>query len=133
MNQNQNNIIKSNEKMDAIRQEMNWNQQQLNDWLEKTKVVDDDAQLLEKYSRADEAKIKEISLQIERLVAEAAKAKKQLDNEITETHVNQVALEKVCSISNIFNWLRIDTGCREFPPHSPRATRAHQALGAKLA
>jgi hypothetical protein len=40
-----------------------------------TKVVQEDAQALVKYSRADEAKIKELSLLIERLMADQAKAR----------------------------------------------------------
>ena len=95
MNSNQNNIYRSAQKLDAIREQMNWNQQELSEWLEKARAVEEDAQALEKYSRADEAKIKEISLQTDRLVVEAAKAKKLLDQELTETHVNQIALEKV--------------------------------------
>ncbi len=74
---------------------MNWNQQELTEWLEKARAVEEDAQALEKYSRADEAKIKEISLHMDKLLAEAAKARKHLEMELTETHVNQVALEKV--------------------------------------
>ena len=54
-------------------------------------------QALEKHSRAYEAKIKELSLLIAILMADQAKARKQLDAEMTETHVNQIALEKVCS------------------------------------
>ncbi len=60
-------------------------------------MVQEDPQALEKYSRADEAEIKELSLQIERLMADQAKARKQLDAEMTETHVNQTALDKVRS------------------------------------
>ena len=52
--------------MEQICKQMDWNQQRLSEWLDKTKVV----QALEKYSRADEAKIKELSLQIERLIAD---------------------------------------------------------------
>jgi hypothetical protein len=96
MNANQNNMFRSSEKLEQIRKQMNWNQQQLAEWLEKARVVQDDAQALEKYSRADESKIKELSLQVERLTAEQAKVRKQLDAEMTETHVNQISLEKVC-------------------------------------
>jgi hypothetical protein len=95
MNANQNNIYQASEKMERIRNQLNWNQQQLSEWLEKAKVVEEDSQALEKYSRADEAKIKDMSLNIERLMQELSKAKRLLDAEVTETHVNRVALEKV--------------------------------------
>ena len=97
VNANHNNIYRTTEKLDAVRTQMQWSQQQLTEWLEKTRAVEEDAQALERYSRADDAKIKELTLQLEKLVTEAGKAKKQLDLEITETHVNHVALEKVPS------------------------------------
>ena len=75
--------------------ELNWSQQQLSEWLDKTEQGG--AGPRERNSRPGEAKIKELSLQIERLMADQAKARKQLDAEMTETHVNQIALEKVCT------------------------------------
>ena len=74
INANQN-IFRSSEKMEHIRKQMNWNQQHLSEWLDKIKVV----QALERYSLADEAKIKDLSLQIERLMADRSKACKQLE------------------------------------------------------
>ena len=94
MNANQNNIYKSQQRLDALRTQMHWNQQELDAWLEKTRLVEEDAQALEKYARADDAKIKELTLHMERLVGEAARARKQLDLELTETHVNHIALDK---------------------------------------
>ena len=98
MNANQNNIFRSSEMMEQIGKQMNWNQQQLSEWLDKTKVV----LALEKYSGADEAKIKELSLPMERLMADQVKVRKQLDAEMAETHADQIALEKVCSSSALF-------------------------------
>ena len=97
LNINQNNVFLSSQRLESLRVELDWNKQELDNWLDKTKNIEEDAQVLEKYSRADEAKIKELSLNIENLTTSLAKVKRSLDIEITETHVNQIALEKVMS------------------------------------
>lgn len=94
MQTNQTNIAKFNERINAMKDEMKWNEQELNAWMEKTKVADDDAQVLVKYTRADEAKIKQLTLEIERLTLETAKAHRELEAEMTETHANQMGLDK---------------------------------------
>jgi len=49
---------------------------------------------LEKYRRADEAKIKELTLQIEKLTIEVARKAKELEHEVTETQAAQIELDK---------------------------------------
>ena len=48
-------------------------------------VSQEDNLTLEKYRRADEAKIKELTLQIEKLTVEVAKKANELEKEVTET------------------------------------------------
>ena len=49
---------------------------------------------LEKYKRADDAKVKELTLQIEKLTIEVARKGKELEFEVTETQASQIELDK---------------------------------------
>jgi uncharacterized membrane protein len=55
---------------------------------------EEDNLTLEKYRRSDEAKIKELTLQIEKLTIEVARKCKELENEVTETQAAQIELDK---------------------------------------
>ncbi len=73
---------------------MKWNEQELSAWIEKTKTKDDDAELVAKYTRSDESKIKQLTLEIEKLTQETTKAYRDLEAELTETHAHQMGLDK---------------------------------------
>lgn len=47
-----------NRKIEEQKQQMNWDQQALENWVEECKRRDENVAFLEKYSRQDEAKIK---------------------------------------------------------------------------
>ena len=53
---------------------------------------------LQKYTQADEAKIKDITLQI-KLTTLVSDKKKDLDNEVTETQSKQIELDKTAESS----------------------------------
>lgn len=61
---------------------------------EKSRALDEDADLLEKYTRADESKIKELTLQLDKLTAASAKATRDLNAEAAETREQQIGLDK---------------------------------------
>ncbi len=82
----QNAIFKGNEKMDRFKLQMNWNQEELEQWALAARQKEEDNLALQKYTRADEVKIKELTLQIEKLT-------------------KSVATKKV-STSGYFNWPR---------------------------
>ena len=67
LNDIQNQIFKGNEKMDKFKLLMNWNQEELEQWALAAKQKEEDNLALEKYKRADDIKIKELNLEIERL------------------------------------------------------------------
>ena len=58
----QNMIFKANERMDQFKLEMNWNQEELEQWALAARQKEEDNLTLEKFRRADEAKIKELTL-----------------------------------------------------------------------
>jgi len=90
----QNSIFKGNEQMDQFKVEMNWNQEELEQWALAAKQKEDDNLALQKYTRADEVKIKELSLLIEKLTKQVVDAKAKLENETTETQARQIELDR---------------------------------------
>jgi hypothetical protein len=94
LNVTQNNIFRGNEKMDAFKLRMNWNQEEIEQWALAAKQKEEDNLALQKYARADEVKIKEMNLNLEKLTKSAASKQTELDNEITETQTAQIELDK---------------------------------------
>ena len=85
LNDVQNQIFRGNEKMDKLKLEMNWNQEELEQWVLAARQKEEDNLTMEKYKLTDEAKIKELNLQIEKLTIETTKKQADLEREITET------------------------------------------------
>ncbi|XP_060558012.1 coiled-coil domain-containing protein 39-like [Ruditapes philippinarum] len=90
----ENNIFKQTQKLEEMKSQMNWDQQALEAWLEESARKDEDSMAIQKYSRHDESKIKELSLRMERLTDESAKKRRQLDHETTSTLTAQIELDK---------------------------------------
>lgn len=57
-------------------------------------MVEEDAEVLERYSRADEARIKELTLRMEKLAGEATKAQRDLESEVLQTQTHRIGLDK---------------------------------------
>lgn len=89
---------------------MNWDQQELETWLEQTAKKDDDVLTVQKYAQADQNKVKvssysmikictkkvgclqDMNLKQQRLLEIRDQKKRSLDNEVTETLTTQVSL-----------------------------------------
>lgn len=56
----QNNIFSGNEAMDRFKLQMNWNQEELEQWALAAKQKEEDNLALQKYARADDVKIKDL-------------------------------------------------------------------------
>merc|ERR1719261_1969464 len=94
LNAVQNEIFGGNQQMDKFKLQMNWNQEELEQWALAAKQKEEDNLALQKYTRADESKIKELNLQIEKLTKLTAEKKTELDDEVTETQAKQIELDK---------------------------------------
>jgi len=88
-------IYKANEKMDEFKMQMNWNQEELEQWAVAAKQKEEDNIALQKYTRADELKIKELSMQLEQFTKEAVIQKQKLESEVTETQAKQMELDRI--------------------------------------
>ncbi|GMH92487.1 hypothetical protein TrVE_jg6733 [Triparma verrucosa] len=94
LNNIQNQIFKANEEMDSFKMAMNWNQEELEQWAMAARQKEEDNLALQKYTRADEVKIKELTLTIEKLTALAVEKETALQNEATETQSRQIELDR---------------------------------------
>lgn len=95
LNTVQGQIYKANEKMDEFKMQMNWNQEELEQWAVAAKQKEDDFLAIEKYKRADEFRIKELNLSLLRLRNEYLATKKTLDDETSDTQAKQMELDRI--------------------------------------
>lgn len=89
----QTNIHAGNEKIEAVKVEFKLENEELNEWLRVQKEKEEDNLALVKYTKEDDSKTKELTLAIEKVLAEVNKAKANLNAEITETQLAQLELE----------------------------------------
>ncbi|KAK3698535.1 hypothetical protein QZH41_014464 [Actinostola sp. cb2023] len=90
----ENNIFKTTQKLEDLKSQMNWDQKALEAWLEESARKDEDALTLQKYTRSDESKVKELSLRMEKMTDDASKQRKALEHELTQTMTAQIELDK---------------------------------------
>ncbi|XP_063163936.1 coiled-coil domain-containing protein 39 [Candoia aspera] len=93
-NSQENNVFKLSQKLEALRCQMNWDQQALEAWLEESARKDNDALTIQKYAQQDDGKLRKLTLQIEMLTVQCNNRHRTLDNELTETLAAQIELDK---------------------------------------
>merc|ERR1712151_849469 len=89
-----NELMRGNEKLDQFKLEMNWNQEELEQWAIAARQKEEDELTLEKYRRADDAKVRELTLAVEKLTVETAAKRKELADQVTETQAKQIEKEE---------------------------------------
>ena len=97
LNDIQQQIFKGNERLDKLKLEINWNQEEMEQWALAAKQKEEDNLTLEKYKRSDDMKIGELSLQLEKLTIEKNKRETELEKEITQTQAYQIEIDKTAA------------------------------------
>merc|ERR1712194_475295 len=93
-----NELMRGNEKLDQFKLEMNWNQEELEQWAIAARQKEEDEMTLLKYRRADDSKVRELTLAIEKLTVENAARRKELADQVTETQARQIEMEKTAEL-----------------------------------
>eukprot|EP00041_Stephanoeca_diplocostata_P024511 m.623129 g.623129 ORF g.623129 m.623129 type:complete len:930 (-) comp22544_c0_seq6:533-3322(-) len=94
----QNEIFAAQSEIETLREQMNWDKNQLEEWLESARQQEEDANMLRKYEKADEARVKELTLQGEKLAVEVKRQRHLLENEVTNTREHELGLDKVAEL-----------------------------------
>lgn len=82
--------------MEGFKKQMNFSQEELEQWVRAAKQEEDDNLALEKYTRADEAKIKELTLAIEKLTKHVNEKKLELDDEVRKKNERTILFTQSC-------------------------------------
>lgn len=94
LNDIQQEIFKGNEELEKLKLEITWNKEEKQQWIIAEKQKEEDNMSLAKYKRMDDNKIKELSLQLERLTIAMNTKQAALDKEVTETQAIQIEIDK---------------------------------------
>lgn len=100
LNLKQNMIFKGEQKIESIKKQMNWGKQQLDDWIAAARQREEDTDVLNKYKSADDARTKELQIELEKETLADQQDQKLLDKEVTETHSHELGLDKVGILFN---------------------------------
>merc|ERR1712008_134124 len=90
--------MRCNEKLDQYKLELNWNQEELEQWAVATRQKEEDELVLERYRRADDSKVRELTLAIEKLTIENDSRRKELADQVTETQARQIEMDKTAEL-----------------------------------
>ncbi|KAI5078558.1 hypothetical protein GOP47_0006229 [Adiantum capillus-veneris] len=91
-------IFKANEKMEKFRLLMQWNKEELDQWAKAAEQKDEDNFALQMYTKTDNAKLKELYLEAERVSNEVCTLQETLDTEVTATQSTQIELDKTADV-----------------------------------
>jgi chromosome segregation ATPase len=90
----QTDLHRGQEKMESFKEKMNWNQEELQQWAVASKQKEEDKAALEKYTKADGSRVKDLTLELERLEQQVTEQRRKLEKEITETQAKQIEVDK---------------------------------------
>jgi coiled-coil domain-containing protein 39 len=90
----QNRIFQGNLRMDEFKAAMNFNQEELEQWDLARKQKEDDGSVIQRYTKADEAKMRDLTFTVEKLSKQAQRKRDELEEEVTATRAAQMELDK---------------------------------------
>ena len=91
----QSRILNSKKESEKLKLALNWNQEELEQWAAATTRKEEDNLALQRFTRADDMKTKELSLCIENLTKMLSSLMVELGNETSETEIKQMEIEIV--------------------------------------
>lgn len=94
LNNVKNDQFDTRERQEKLVLEKDWNNDAMSEWKEAVKQKEDDMKAYAAYTRADEKKVKQLSLTQEKLTEQCKAIETQLEEEVTETRVKQIELDK---------------------------------------
>merc|ERR1712039_361775 len=71
---------------------------ELEQWAIAARQKEEDELTLEKYKRADDSKVRELTLAVERLTVENSQKRKELADMVTETQAKQIEIDKTAEL-----------------------------------
>ncbi|KYF48864.1 hypothetical protein TGARI_218188A, partial [Toxoplasma gondii ARI] len=86
-------LLASSEKVDKFKLQMNWNEEELKQWVAAEKRKQDDRLEVERLQRADEREVKQLKLQIEKLSVEVQREKLELYQKATDAKTLKLELQ----------------------------------------
>lgn len=103
LNEIQKKIFSGNQRLEKLKMEINWNQEEKEMWQLAVKQKEEDKIFIERHQRTDDLKIKELTIDIEKLTTEKNKLESELKTEVTETQALQIEIEKISQEYKIQN------------------------------
>lgn len=94
LNTTKNDQFATRERQEKLMLEKDWNEDALKEWEAAVKQKEDDTRALDAYTRADDKKVKALTLTQEKLTQQLKETERQLEAEITETRAKQIELDK---------------------------------------
>lgn len=91
----QNEIHIATDEREQLKLDLNWNQEELEQWATAAAKKESDTLALQKYTRSDEVLIKELTLKLENMTKKSLEKNAQLENEITETKTKQLEVDRL--------------------------------------
>lgn len=107
-----NEMFNAKERIEDFRVKMQWNEDELEQWTLARQQKDEDHLTLEKYKRADEAKIVSMNVQIQKLSKALQDVKRRLEKEVAETKACQIELDNTAANFEEIHNERIEFGQR---------------------
>lgn len=90
----QNNNLAAAQRLEEFKKRMKWNQDELLQWSLAVKQKEDDREVLERYKRTDDVRVKQLVLKLEKTTKQMQDKKEEMALALTETQAVQIELDK---------------------------------------
>jgi len=92
--------LKASEETERLKLALNCNQEELEQWAKSAAMKEADYLNLEKYTRMDDVRIKDLTMKIEAMTMKALEKQVELENETLETQTRRLELDRCLEMFN---------------------------------